>query len=148
MHIFCLLGVYLSLKGVIYANNSFITITEIGESNSFTSPHQNDGVQCISDRMPCCSSSSFRAGHWFFPDGEEVPPQGAAVSFYRNRDEYGSVNLNRLNSGTTRPTGLFCCVVPDATDVNQTLCINISKLPDISEPAFHDCYVGIMCITV
>ena len=134
MHIFCLLGVYLSLNGVIYANNSLISITEIGESNSYTSPHQSNEVQCITDRMPCCRR--FHLGEWFFPNGEVVPPQGAAVSFYRNRDEYGSVNLNRFNSGVIRPTGLFCCVVPDATNVSQMLCINISKLSGISEPAF------------
>lgn len=38
----------------------------------------------------------------------------------------GKIILNRINSATS-PTGQFCCVVPDATDVNQTHCINISE---------------------
>ena len=111
-------------------------ITEIGETDSIATLPQNMGLQCITNRMPCCRGPNFKVGDWFFPDGSVVPSQGDALtSFYRNRENNGSVSLNRINSGIIHPTGLFCCVVPDATDVNQTLCINISKLPDISEPA-------------
>ena len=128
LHVLYCIGVYLSLNGVVYANNSLIAITEIGETDSSTSPPQNNGVQCITGRMPCCTGPNFRLGDWLFPDGGVVPSRSSATSFYRNRGTDGSVNLNHFNSNTTHPTGLFCCVVPDATDVNQTLCINISKL--------------------
>ena len=77
--------------------------------------------------MPCCRSSPFRVGRWYFPDGSEVPIPDAGASFYRLRSDYGYVYLNRLNSDITHPVGQFCCVVSDATDVYQTLCINISK---------------------
>ena len=123
-------GVYLSLKGTVYPNNSVISITEIGETDiESTSPPQNsnNGLQCITDRMPCCRFGDAQAGEWFFPDGTVVPMSGPP--FYRNRGhDDGTVNLNRANTNVMMPTGLFCCVVPDATGANQTLCADISEL--------------------
>ena len=115
---------YISLKGVVYANNSVIPITEIGE----TSTTSNTGLQCITDRRPCCQTSSNRFGEWYFPGGmTTVPIRGWATSFYRNRGDDGTVNLNRLNATVMMPTGLFCCVVPGATGVDQTVCANIGE---------------------
>ena len=120
-------GVYLSLKGAVYANNSVIPITEIGKTNTTS----NTGLQCITDRMPCCILSfEDRAGEWYFPNGTHVPVLGAgadmATVFYRNRGfDDGTVNLNRLNTSVFMPTGLFCCEVPDAADVIQILCADI-----------------------
>ena len=114
-------GVYLSLRGVVYANNSAIQITEIGETNSMF----NTGLQCITDRRPCCASPEGRAGEWFFPNGTHVPLQYSATSFYRNRGNDGTVNLNRLNTNVMIPTGLFCCEVPDVAGDTQPLCANI-----------------------
>ena len=119
-------GVYLSLKGVIYANNSIIPITEIGETNTTS----NTGLQCITDMLSCCARA--RIGEWNFPDGRHVPVLGAganmATEFYRNRGDDGTVNLNRIHSNVMMPTGLFCCVVPDAIGIMQRFCANISKL--------------------
>ena len=56
-----------------------------------------------------------------------VPNQGSATTFYRNRGDDGTVNLNRLNSDVMMPTGMFCCVVPDATGVNMSTCAIISE---------------------
>ena len=114
-------GVYLSLRGVVYANNSAIQITEIGETHSTS----NTGLQCITDRMPCCLTALNRFGYWFFPDGTDVPVQGGATTFYRNRGDDGTVNLNRLNTNVLMPTGLFCCEVPDVAGDIQPLCANI-----------------------
>ena len=36
------------------------------------------------------------------------------------------MSLNRP-SDVMSPTGLFCCEVPDATDTDQTLCVNIGE---------------------
>ena len=108
-----------------YTNNSVIFINEIEQTNATS----NNGLQCITDRRPCCATPPSRHGEWLFPDDERVVPnQGAATSFYRNRDNNGTVNLNRLNSDVLMPTGKFCCVVPDATSVDQTVCANIGKL--------------------
>ena len=122
----CAGGVFFSLKGVVYANNSsVIPITEIGETNDTS----NTGLQCITDRRPCCGSPPHRFGVWYFPGGmTTVPTQGGATSFYRNRGDDGTVNLNRLNANVMMPTGLFCCVVPDVNDDMQTVCANICEL--------------------
>ena len=121
-------GVYLSLKGVVYANNSVIQITEIWETNPDTD--LNDGLQCITDRMPCCRLFAVRAGEWYMytPERTMVPGPGTSVSFYRNRGyDDGTVNLNRP-SGVMMPTGLFCCEeVPNAVGDIQPLCANIGK---------------------
>ena len=116
-------GVYLSLNGVIYSNNSKITITDIGETNTLFSPppNSNNGLQCITDRVPCCNA----LGEWFLPDGETVPSQINATTFYRNRGDDGTVNLNRLTSDVMMPTGWFCCVVLDAISTEVTTCVNI-----------------------
>jgi hypothetical protein len=120
-------GVYLSLRGAVYANNSAIPIAEIGETNSTS----NTGLQCVTDRIPCCSALATRTGEWFFPDGMTiVPNQAGASSFYRNRGpgDDGTVNLNRLNTNVMMPTGLFCCELPDATGMMQRVCANIGEL--------------------
>jgi hypothetical protein len=119
MHGHAYAGVYLSLKDVIYANNSVIPITEIGETN--TTP--NTGLQCITDRRPCCNN---RQGEWLFPDGNAVPPPAYNPSlFYRNRGDDGTVNLNRVNASVMMPTGQFCCVVLGAANAEQTICVDI-----------------------
>ena len=50
-------------------------------------------------------------------------------TFYRNRGpDDGTVNLNRVNTNVMSPTGLFCCVVSDATDVMQRVCASVCEL--------------------
>ena len=115
-------GVYLLLRGAVYSNNSIISTNEIGETTS------NTGLQCITDRRPCCATVPNRFGEWLFPDGTAVPTQGGATSFYRTRGDDGAVNLNRLNTNVFMPTGLFCCVVPDALNVMQRICAIICEL--------------------
>ena len=63
-------GVYLSLKGVVYANNSVIPITEIGETDDTS----NNGLQCITDKRPCCQTQLDRFGEWYYPDGMTAVP--------------------------------------------------------------------------
>ena len=50
-----------------------------------------------------------------------------ATTFYRNRGDDGTVNLNRVSNDVMMPTGQYCCVVPDATGVMQSACVNICK---------------------
>ena len=119
---------YLSFDRMVYANNSVIQINEIGETDTYTA--QNEGLQCITDRMPCCVNAQLRAGEWLFPNGTAVHTHDNARSFYTNWRDDGSVNLNLLSSDTLLPllTGLFCCVVPDARDRVQTVCTEIREL--------------------
>ena len=122
--------VYISLRGVVYANNSVIPITEVGETDATVPPppNSNNGLQCITDRSPCCQTPPNRFGEWYFPDGmTTVPgPLQNPTTFSRTRGDDGTVNLNRVND-VMMPTGLFCCVVPDATEVDQTVCANIGE---------------------
>ena len=113
-------GVYLSLRGTVYVNNSVIPIAEIGETNTTS----NTGLQCVTDRIRCCASPEGRAGEWYFPDGTLVPIKGLAKTFYRNRGDDGTVNLNRL-SGIMIPTGKLCCEVPDLIGITDRVCANI-----------------------
>ena len=128
-------GVYLSLKGSVYSNNSIIFVNEIGETNaSPMAPHTpQNGLQCITDRMPCCSNPN-RLGEWLYPNGTVVPGSEHAgqSAFYSSRGlgNDGTVSLNRIGLDSNISTGRFCCVLPDINDVSQTLCavIDIGEL--------------------
>ena len=86
----------------------------------------NNALQCITDKKPCCNGGG-GTGHWHSPTGEILAKNVSFNSFFRSRgNNDGTVNLNR-NDGIMSPTGQFCCVIPDATDVDQTLCVDISK---------------------
>ena len=100
-----------------------IPITEIGETDPSTLPTQNNGLQCITDRIPCCRAT--QSGKWFFPNRTVVPDQENAISFYINRGlDDGTVNLNRVND-SMMPMGIFCCTIPDAKGVTNYICIKL-----------------------
>ena len=135
-------GVYLSLRGSIYTNGSIIFVNDIGETNSspMAPPESQNGLQCVTDRMPCCSSPHM-LGDWFFPNGTVVPEETLSHgTFYSSRGlgNDGTLNLNKVGTDLTTVTGEFCCVLPDINDVNQTLCAVI----DVGE--FIDLYTSIM----
>ena len=116
-------GVYLTLRGVHIANNSNINIRNIGQ----TSDNPNGALQCITDKTRCCLSQNPRLGEWYLPNGVLVQETTSTSAFYRTREDNGEVSLNRPN-GVLSPNGLFCCEVPDATNTNQTLCVNSGML--------------------
>ena len=89
--------------------------------------------------MPCCRNPQFSAGEWRFPNRSNIPTRENAAVFYRDREDDGSVSLNILSSENALPllTGLFCCVVPDATDTIQTVCADISKFADFNMHELH-----------
>ena len=114
-------GVHLSLGDV--GNNSNIFITDIGEDS--------EALPCYTDLTQCCRSNDTSddigvLGEWLYPNGSAVEPSMSGNDFYRNRGP-SLVRLNRRNNATS-PEGQFCCVVPDATFTNVTVCANICKL--------------------
>ena len=117
-----MLDVYLKSKyKVYYNNNSMISINDIGEGD--------DALLCITDLRECCRrnqtlNSSRILGDWFYPGGVRIRSAGNTM-FYRNRDR-SVVRLHRREN-TTAPIGLFCCKVPDATNENVTICINVTE---------------------
>ena len=73
-------------------------------------------------------------GDWFFPNGTPLDGYNAHgdILFYCDRTGAESassmsdatVRLHRRN-GATGPTGLYHCVIPDSSGVNQTLFVGI-----------------------
>ena len=123
LHCINSLGAYLALRGIFIANNSQVNIRNIGQFSDSPS----GALQCITDRIPCCMSQNPSLGEWYQPNGELVRGTTSTTAFYRTRRDNGEVFLSRP-SGVESPTGLFCCEVSDATDSNQTLCVNIGEL--------------------
>ena len=111
------IGVNLLWQGIQYPNNSILNIEAIGEGG--------DALVCQTDKRPCCGTPPYRAGEWYYPNGSAVPIQDAEVPFYRNRSDEGIVRLNRRNHNADYSTGLFCCVLPDASNRSHTLCIGL-----------------------
>ena len=115
-------GVYLLHNGVIIEANSKIFITDIG----ITAPHH---LVCLTDRNPCCRSPH-TVGDWIFPNATNVGLLGSnsrAAHFYTNRGINGEINLYRVSSDVISPTGRFCCRVPNVTNINHTICINVGE---------------------
>ena len=115
-------GVFFTLGGQPYRNGSSILVGEIGEGDEAA-------LLCVTDLVQCCRSEDTGGmgalGEWFYPNGSLVRVKDNGDDFYRNRD-LGIVRLNRRNNAMS-PTGQFCCVVPDATFMDKTTCINISE---------------------
>ena len=109
-----------------FSNNSIVNITDIGS---------HDGaLLCITNNPSCCYSISYynntyyisRIGEWYFPDKSIVPIESYGGDFYRNRGDQ-VVHLNRRNNAIM-PVGEYCCEVPDASGINQSVCVNITLL--------------------
>ena len=122
-----LLGVYIQFKGSRLSNNSDINITDIGVGDA--------SVHCVTDKSDCCRRGDGGAprglGEWYFPNnGSAVGiggDDGQGGSFYRDRGE-GVVHLHRRHN-VMMPTGPFCCVVPDASGMDQRMCIIATMRP-------------------
>ena len=113
-------GVILLWQGVQFPNNSVLSIEYIGEGEH--------ALVCQTDRRPCCRTYR-RVGQWYYPNGTIVPIEGAGYTFYRDRSDKGEVRLHQRagDDYTTylTATGLFCCVLPDASSIYHTLCIGL-----------------------
>ena len=110
-----LIDAYLSLNGTVYANNSDIVISDIGEFDS--------SLQCI-------INYHYAYGVWYFPDGTEVPHYErtgfyATVEYHWFSQHQTIISLNR-NSNVMLPIGQFCCET--YTYSFETLCINVGEL--------------------
>ena len=112
-------GLGLLLNGVLYGNNSIVTLDEIGEDSA--------ALFCLTNKTDCCRTSDTPQGvgvigEWFFPDGSSVYNEGFGDDFYRGRG-LSVVLLQRRNNAQT--TGVFRCEVPDASGTNQQLYVGV-----------------------
>ena len=117
-------GVYISLRGKIYSNNSNILVTDIGERG-------NGSLLCFTDLFQCCkkdqTSNDTALGEWYYPNGLAVGVlNGSAVGFYKNGD-CSRVRLHRRKN-VTSPIGYYCCEVPDATLTHVRICVYLGEL--------------------
>ena len=109
------MGVYLSLREVYIANNSYVDVDDIGVDEN--------ALLCHTIKSDCCGRPN-RAGEWYFPNGITVGTRGGSQDeFYRDRGTQ-VVRLNR-RQGTFTDRGLFRCEVPDSWNTMQTIYVNV-----------------------
>ena len=126
-------GVGFCLNGTTYQkNNSLVTLEDIGEGDAAA-------LLCITDQTVCCKTpfSEHFLGSWFFPNGTRVPNSGNNWDFHRTRGKM-VVRLHRRRGGEG---GVYCCEIPDAMDVIQTLYIGVYTA-DTGEQYIHLYYSG------
>ena len=104
-----------------------MTLDDIGEGDN--------ALTCVTDRTACCrppytNSIELNAtGNWFFPNGSRVPSSGLQWDFHRTRGQ-STVSLQRRRGGEE---GIYQCMIPDATGVDQTIYIGVYSRPDAGE---------------
>ena len=108
-------GVWFSLKGTTYQNNSIVTLEEIGQGG--------DVLLCITNYTACCSSPEMGNAieNWYFPNGSRVPGSGSQSSFFRSRGQM-AISMHRRRGGVE---GIYRCVITDPINVNQTIYIGV-----------------------
>ena len=89
-----------------------MTLEDVGEGGY--------ALHCVTDLTACCGSPH-GLGNWIFPNGTRVPSSGKQWDFYRTRGRM-VVHLQKRRGGED---GIYSCVVPDATNVTQTIYIEI-----------------------
>ena len=112
-------GVWFSLNGTTYQNNSLVTLEDIGEGD--------DALLCMTNLPACCrppyteSNGKGSIGNWYFPNGSRVPSSGNQSDFHRTRGQ-SVVSLHRRRDGKD---GVYRCEVPDAMNIIQTIYIGV-----------------------
>ena len=108
-------AVYFTLNGSVYLNRSVIPLKDVGESGH--------ALFCVTNKEDCCRHPPQRLGEFYYPNGARVPIRSEGDGFYRQRGD-GEIYLNRRFEATA-PRGTFRCEIPDATDVLQTIYIDL-----------------------
>ena len=113
----CAGNVWFSLNGTTYQNNSCVTLEDIGEGD--------DALLCRTNLTACCrppyTENGSASGNWFFPNGTTIPSLDSHWEFYRKRGNM-TVLLNRRRGGVE---GIYCCVIPDAMNITQSIYIGV-----------------------
>ena len=111
-------GVWFSLNGTTYQNNSCVPLEDIGEGGG--------ALFCVTNFTACCrpldTIKNMSAGNWFFPNGSKVPgSRHSQQDIYRDRGKM-VVRLNRRRGGEE---GIYCCEIPNSMNVTQTIYIGM-----------------------
>ena len=106
----------MQISGTRVPNHGFVARGDIRTDNP---------LLCVTpDNTTCCSSAETGGaplGNWYFPNGTEVPPDSTGWLFYTTRGS-GVVRLHRRTRGVS---GIYRCVIPDQSGVNQTLYVGL-----------------------
>ena len=115
-------GVWFTLNGTTYQNNSLVTLEDVGE--------WDDALLCVTDNTACCSRAQspgmVNLGDWYYPNGTGVVNSIVVQpdlrwEFYRNRGQ-SVVRMNRRRGGVN---GTYHCEIPNAAGVDQTIYIGV-----------------------
>ena len=117
MYFNSVLGIYFEINGKVYLNNSALSLTDIGEGTS--------ALYCRTDMEECCATEPNRFGHFYYPNGVQVPIANRQHGFYRNRGNQ-IIRLNR-REGITSPTGTYQCEIPNADDETVKIYITLTE---------------------
>ena len=113
---------FLSVRGIEIANNSYIYVNDIGGL---------EGLLCHTDAYNHGGRLSHAA--WYFPNGSVVRHYTWFLSHYGSvpahsfevNTGYGLVRL--ITRGSPSERGLFHCIIADANGFNRTLFVAIGK---------------------
>ena len=109
-------GVWFSLNGTTYQNNSLVTLEDIGEGDG--------ALLCLTSKTACCRLDywgSSATGNWFFPNETRVSSSSSWREIYRTRGQM-VVSLHRSRGGEE---GIYRCEIPDAIHVAQAIYIGV-----------------------
>ena len=112
--LYTFLGLGFLLTGMIYSNNSVITLTDIG--NGFTGP----ALFCLTPSNQCCNSNV--TGEWYLPDG--TPVSSSTIPFSTSQ-VLSAVSFYRKLNVAPPPTGVFRCEIPDASGIRQNVYVGL-----------------------
>ena len=112
------IGVWFSLRGTSYQNNSLVNLEDIGEGD--------DALLCLTELTACCRKEFNGAmgsaiANWFFPNGTRVSSASNQWDFYRTRGHMVAL-LHRRRGGED---GVHRCEISDAMNVIQTIYIGV-----------------------
>ena len=108
-------GLGFFLEGRFLPNNSIILLGDIGEGIS--------ALYCLTKNAECCSTEAESMHyHWEFPNGSNVPEDTTAGVYFTRG--FSSIHLNR-ESSAVGPTGVYKCLLPDATSMPELKTLHI-----------------------
>ena len=136
IYIYAPAGVYLQINGTRVPNHGFLGRGELSNHNrSIDNP-----LLCVTpDNTTCCSSAETGGsplGNWYFPNGIEVPTNDTGWLFYTTRGP-GVVRLHRHTRGVS---GIYHCVMPDQSGVNQTLYVGLYAITSTTSVKLNKTY--------
>ena len=116
-------AVQLELGSSNPANNTVVLISDIRDANN--------QLVCTTELSSCCGTFGNRHAEWYYPNGTPLRTEGTGDDLYRTRrnaDQSSSVLggalLHRRN-GAMGPTGIYHCIIRDASSMDQTLYVGL-----------------------